>query len=234
MVARAALYAIHQDRDEPVRTFAARARGQARTCKFTQDCPQCSIAVDFTDTMIRDVVTRDQEIQQDILGDRNRTGALLGASNSIRRIQGVRETVCHTPSRFSCDGGNKPLPLGPRRMRLRRAIRHNSPAELPRSTARIQIPINLAIIVIKGVMASVRCHRSEQLNVQHTDMSANTATNATTSRPYVVASELSKNNTEAVFQSLCAVTEHFSPPILCHHPRPESWMPSNSPRPPCL
>ena len=78
MVARAALYAMHQDRDEPVRTFAARARGQARTCKFTQDCPQCSTAVDFTDTMIRDVVTRgldDQEIQQDLLGDRNQSPA---------------------------------------------------------------------------------------------------------------------------------------------------------------
>ena len=26
----------------------------------------------------------------------------------------------------------------------------------------------------------------------------------------------------------------LQPPILCHHPRPESWTPSNSPRPPCL
>ena len=42
----------------------------------------------------------------------------------------------------------------------------------------------------KGVMASVRCHRSEQLNVQHMDMSANTATNATTSSPYVAAGQL--------------------------------------------
>ena len=42
----------------------------------------------------------------------------------------------------------------------------------------------------KGVMTSVRCHRSEQLNVQHTDMSANTATNATTSSPYVAAGQL--------------------------------------------
>ena len=112
MVARAALYATHQDRDEPVRTFAARARGQARTCKFTLDCPQCSTAVDFTDTMIRDVVTRaldDQEIQQDLQGDRNKE-PMLGGSNSIRRIQGVRETVRHTPSRLSCGGGNKPLP----------------------------------------------------------------------------------------------------------------------------
>ena len=41
MVARAALYALHQDRDEPVRTFAARARGQARTCKFTQVMYYC-------------------------------------------------------------------------------------------------------------------------------------------------------------------------------------------------
>ena len=79
MVPRASLYAMHQDRDEPVRTFAARAKGQARTCKFTQDCPQCSKAVDFTDTMIRDVVTRgldDQEIQQDLLGDRNQEPCL--------------------------------------------------------------------------------------------------------------------------------------------------------------
>ena len=72
MVARAALYAMHQDRDEPVRTFAARARGQARTCKFTQDCPQCSTAVDFTDTRGLD----DQEIQQDLLGDRNQEPCL--------------------------------------------------------------------------------------------------------------------------------------------------------------
>ena len=45
----------------------------------TQDCPQCSTAVDFTDTMIRDVVTRgldDQEIQQDLLGDRNQEPCL--------------------------------------------------------------------------------------------------------------------------------------------------------------
>ena len=39
-------------------------------------------------------------------------------------------------------------------------------------------------------MTSVRCHRSEQLNVQHTDMSANTVTNATNSSQYVVASQL--------------------------------------------
>ena len=72
MIARAALYAMHQDRDEPVRTFAAPARGQARTCKFTQDCPQCSTAVDFTDTRGLD----DQEIQQDLLGDRNQEPCL--------------------------------------------------------------------------------------------------------------------------------------------------------------
>ena len=75
-------------------------------------------------------------------------------------------------------------------MRLRRAIRHNSSAELPRSTARIQTHMSLAIIVVRGVMASVRSHRSEQLNVQHMDMSANTATNATTPSPYVAAGQL--------------------------------------------
>ena len=79
MVARVALYVMHQDRNAPVRTFAARGRGQARTCKFIQDCPQFSTAVDFADTLIRDVVNRgldDQEIQQDLLCDRNQEPCL--------------------------------------------------------------------------------------------------------------------------------------------------------------
>ena len=93
MVARAALYAMHQDRDEPVRTFAARARGQARTCQFTQDCPQCSTAVDFTVTMIRDVVTRGlddlegsgvAEWARALTGDRTVNGSSPAAVKTFR------------------------------------------------------------------------------------------------------------------------------------------------------
>ena len=112
MVARAALYAMHQDRDEPVRTFAARARGHARTCKFTHDCPQCSTAVDFTDTMIRDVVTRgqdDQEIQQDLLGDRNQEPCLDEVIQFVESKESGKLSAIHLLDSRAV-GGNNSLP----------------------------------------------------------------------------------------------------------------------------
>ena len=155
MVARAALYAMHQDRDEPVRTFAARARGQARTCKFTQDCPQCSTAVDFTDTTIRDVVTRgldDQEIQQDILGDRNQEPCLeqiiqFVESKESGKRSAIRLLDSHAMRAIS-------------RYHKKDEIKASNSTQLARRAAAINRPnsdpMNLAIIVIKGVMASVR------------------------------------------------------------------------------
>ena len=72
MVARVTLHNMKQDREEPIRTFAARVRGQAHICKFSQTCPTCNHDVSYTDSIIRDVLTRginDQEIQLDLLGN---------------------------------------------------------------------------------------------------------------------------------------------------------------------
>ena len=72
MVARVTLHKMTQDREEPIRTFAARVRGQAHICKFSQTCPTCNLDVRYTDSVIRDVITRginDQEIQLDLLGN---------------------------------------------------------------------------------------------------------------------------------------------------------------------
>ena len=74
MVARVTLHNMKQDRDEPVRAFGARLRGQASVCKFTQPCPNCEVDVDYTEAMVKDVLCRgleDSEIQMDLLGDRN-------------------------------------------------------------------------------------------------------------------------------------------------------------------
>ncbi|CAC5401120.1 unnamed protein product [Mytilus coruscus] len=74
MVARVTLHNMHQDRDEPVRSFCARLRGQAGVCKFFIKCPTCNTDVNNTDTFIRDVLARgisDPEIQLDLLGDKN-------------------------------------------------------------------------------------------------------------------------------------------------------------------
>ena len=70
MVARVQLHQMQQDRDEPVRAFAARLRGQAGVCNYKQECP-CSLIVDFSDVMVRDALIRgleDEEIRLDVLG----------------------------------------------------------------------------------------------------------------------------------------------------------------------
>ena len=74
MVARVTLHNMRQDRDEPVRNFGARLRGQAGVCKFVMVCPNCTKDVSYTDEILRDIVTcniTDSEVQLDLLGDSN-------------------------------------------------------------------------------------------------------------------------------------------------------------------
>ena len=74
MVARVTLHNMRQDRDEPIRAYGARLRGQASVCKFTQQCAGCEANMDYTEAIIKDVLCRglaDTEIQMDLLGDKN-------------------------------------------------------------------------------------------------------------------------------------------------------------------
>ncbi len=74
MVARVHLHNMRQDRDETIRSFSARLRGQAGVCKFLVACPECNTEVNYTENVLRDLVTRglaDDEIQLDLLGDTN-------------------------------------------------------------------------------------------------------------------------------------------------------------------
>ena len=74
MLARVTLHNMRQDRDETVTTFGARLRGQASVCKFVMKCPGCNNDVNYTEVILRDVLTRgiaDPAIQLDPLGDKN-------------------------------------------------------------------------------------------------------------------------------------------------------------------
>ena len=89
MVARVQLQNMRQDRDEPVRAFTARLRGQAGVCNFQIKCSKtdCEEAVDYSDMMIRDALIRglsDDEIRLDILGlsDQN-----LTLEDTIQKIE---------------------------------------------------------------------------------------------------------------------------------------------------
>lgn len=88
MVARATLHGMRQDRDEPVRAFVARLRGQAGVCKFSLTCPSagCGTVVSYTDQIICDVLTRsivDQDIQLDLLGEKDQDMSLETVINYI-------------------------------------------------------------------------------------------------------------------------------------------------------
>ena len=72
MLSRVTLYNMKQDRDESVRTFGSRIQGQASMCKYQVQCKKCDENVDFTDSILRDVLIKgisDQEIQSDLLGN---------------------------------------------------------------------------------------------------------------------------------------------------------------------
>ena len=81
MVARVTLHNMSQDRDEAIRSFGARIKGQAGTCKYMTKCSvdTCGADADSTEAILRDVLARgiaDQEIQLDPLGDQNQNMSL--------------------------------------------------------------------------------------------------------------------------------------------------------------
>ena len=86
MVARVALYNMQQDRDEPIRFFGTRLRGQANICKYIMDCPSCNAEVNYTEPILRDVLCRgiiEAEIQLDLLGNTNQDMSLAEVFHSV-------------------------------------------------------------------------------------------------------------------------------------------------------
>ncbi len=87
MIARATLHTMRQDRDEPVRAFGARLRGQASVCKFQQQCSNCNHMVDYSESCVANVLCgglADAEIQQDLLGEQNQD---LTVEETLRFIE---------------------------------------------------------------------------------------------------------------------------------------------------
>ena len=108
MVARVTLHSMSQDRDETIRPFGARIKGQASTCKYVTQCSadECGADVDFTEVILRDVLGRgiaDLEIQMDLLGDQNQDMSLEGMLSFIK----AKESGKRSASRlFDAQGAN--------------------------------------------------------------------------------------------------------------------------------
>ena len=87
---------MRQDRDEPVRAYSARLKGQARVCQFTARC-QCSscpiheacFGVDYSDIVVWDQVIlgcADHEIKLDCLIEK-------GPSASLEEVMAFVESM---------------------------------------------------------------------------------------------------------------------------------------------
>ena len=98
MVARVQLHNMRQDRDETIRSFDARLRGQAGICKFTIKCPNCENDVNYTENILRDVVTRgvtDSDIQLDLLSDKNQNMTLEEVFQFIEAKEAGKRSAGH-------------------------------------------------------------------------------------------------------------------------------------------
>lgn len=95
MVARVALHNMRQDREEPVRAFGARLRGQAAVCKFIKCGCGCEAIVDYSKENVADVLCiglADTEIQRDLLKSKG-TRPKRPDKDSESQVPGVREDV---------------------------------------------------------------------------------------------------------------------------------------------
>ena len=172
--------------------------------------------MDFTDTLIRDVVTRgldDQEIQQDLLGDRKQEPCLeevikLVESKESGKRSAIRLLDYHAVgaiSRYHSPNKDEIKASNSTQFSRRAAAisRPNSDPHEPchccgkRGQGKRALPLVRATECPAYGHECKHCHKRDHFESVCGGKSA--------------GREDSKDNTEAVFQSLCAVTEHFSP-----------------------
>ncbi len=114
-VARVALSRIAQDRGEPIRSFAARLRGQAEVCRFTMKCTGCAVVNNQGKQRVADqlcVGLADPDIQEDLLKDPNQH---MTVEETIRfvevRAAGKRSAITITTPTSSSTSVNEEIDL---------------------------------------------------------------------------------------------------------------------------
>ena len=128
MVARVALSNMRQGHEEPIRSFYARIKGQADTCKYEMECVNaaCDQINDFTEEIIRNVIARglaDQEIQLDLLGENNQEMTLKYMIEYIEAKESGKRSASRLLDPQSTDaisssyrrGKQRPVPTTPNR-----------------------------------------------------------------------------------------------------------------------
>ena len=118
MVARVALQDMKHDRDETIRSFCARIRGQARVSKFLFQYPNCRNDVDYSDSMIRNSLVwgiEDRDFQLEL-----KSGDISWTSPAIHWIKIVWEALSNpSPSFLMCRSCSKFIQKEPKGINCR-------------------------------------------------------------------------------------------------------------------
>ena len=96
MVLRVELSNKRQDRDEPIRNFAARLRGHASQCKFNVECTDCHRVISYMDLILKDHIIRglsDQEIQLEVLAHQDQDMTLESLIKLIEAKESGRRSA---------------------------------------------------------------------------------------------------------------------------------------------
>ena len=97
MVAWLKLQQMRQDRDEPVRAFSARIKGQAGVCQYSVQC-ECGAQVSYSDPMIRDTLIvglADDDIRLDVLGQTKQDMSLDETTRFIEAKESGKRSAGH-------------------------------------------------------------------------------------------------------------------------------------------
>jgi len=98
MVARVELQQMRQDRDESIRAFSARLKGQANICQYSVDC-ECGAQINYSDQMVMDSIIiglADDDIRLDMLGQANQE---MTVEETIRYVE-AKESGKRSASRI--------------------------------------------------------------------------------------------------------------------------------------
>ena len=94
-VVRDKLHNMSQDREESVRAFGARLRGQATTCQYSKQCT-CGLVVDYTEENVADALITglaDPDIKQGILGEPNQPLSMERAMSFVESKETAKASV---------------------------------------------------------------------------------------------------------------------------------------------
>ncbi len=147
MVARVQLHVMTQDRDEPVRAFAARLKGQASVCQFSVKCTACETQTDYSESIVRDALVRglyDEDIRLEVLGNPDLTNKSLELTTALIE---AKESGKRSASRLNIKGTEITTSAGvssyQKQNKNRQPWRHNTQTNNSRGTTGTSRPSSI-------------------------------------------------------------------------------------------